>query len=178
MVVMRIKAKSTNSIRRAMSAAVRRSSGARRAAEKPLIWPGVPVEISEDTILEKPDGVLEFTLPVRLTNDNNGQKRHWGRSARRRTELGLQIKAWFPLLKPIPFPVRVSVIRVLGKGDRLWDEDSIGRGNAKQLIDALRKAGMFVNDDPRWIVSVPYSQDSSDRREYPRVRIRIERALK
>jgi len=168
----RLKSKSAAAVLRILQGKERQKRAAKRkAAEKPLVWPGVGVEI-----LAQADGLLDLVLPVRLSNDNDGQRRHWSKSARRRKELGLQVRAWFPHVQPFPFPVRVTVTRVLGKGERLWDHDSVGRGNAKQLIDSFKACGLIVNDDPRWIAAVAYAQDATDRREYSRTRIKFERA--
>ena len=53
-----------------------------------------------------------------------------------------------------------EMIRLLGKGQRLWDYDSIGRGSAKELLDAVVATGWFVDDGPQWITGCRYDQDA------------------
>ena len=63
----------------------------------------------------------------------------------------------------------------MGKGERLWDADSVLRGNAKQLIDALADAGYFHNDGPKWITEAIGRQDAGQRQNGPAILIEIER---
>lgn len=69
---------------------------------------------------------------------------------------------------------RVTITRVLGKGERLWDADSVLRGNAKQLLDALVDAGYFVDDGPKYISEVTGRQDDSRRGDGPAIQVEIE----
>lgn len=51
---------------------------------------------------------------------------------------------------------------MLGKAEKYYDTDSLGRGNAKELIDAMTAAG-FWKDDSYKHLEVHYGQDDSDR---------------
>lgn len=156
----------------ALQRLVHRAKGVSRAKKtrslgRPLIAAG-PVETRS-----WPDGSIEFILPIRLDNGNEGRTKHHGKSTRERRGLGLQFKAWFPDRQPFEQPVRLVITRLLGRRNRLWDEDSIGRGNGKELIDAMTAAGFFHDDKKRWIDHVDWRQDATQRLEYPRVSVRI-----
>ena len=75
--------------------------------------------------------------------------------------------------KPFDRPVKLIVTRILGIGQRVYDYDSIGRGDAKELIDTLSDIGWFNNDGPRWIQGVFYDQDKSQRWSGPAVKVQV-----
>ena len=108
---------------------------------------------------------MTLTLPIPLTNDNEGRSKHWSGAHKRRQEYELKIRAAYPKPKPVRTPVRLTVTRVLGKGQRRFDADSLGRGNAKELIDAIVAVGFLPDDGPRHVLEVTYRQDSDSRPE-------------
>lgn len=108
---------------------------------------------------------MTLTLPIPLTNDNEGRSKHWSAAHKRRQEYELKIRAAYPKPKPVRTPVRLTVTRVLGKGQRRFDADSLGRGNAKELIDAIVAVGFLPDDGPRHVVEVTYRQDDKTRPE-------------
>jgi hypothetical protein len=112
-------------------------------------------------------------LKVKLTNNNNGQSKHWSRSAKDRNEFELELRAYHGTRKPFIFPVRLVVTRILGPGELLWDYSSIGRGNWKQIEDSLVACGWFVDDGPKFITGVVFDQDSQNRKLGPSVKIEI-----
>ena len=112
-------------------------------------------------------------LKVKLTNNNNGQSKHWSKSARDRNEFELELRAYCGTRKPYPFPVRLVVTRVLGAGESLWDYSSIGRGNWKQIEDSLVACGWFVDDGPKFITGILFEQNAKDRKSGPGIRIEI-----
>lgn len=166
----RLRLKSAAALKR-MGLQAKAASRKRSKKSRPPLIHNKPAELRTAS-----DGSIELIMPVRLVNNNDGQKRHWYLSAEARAELGMQFKAWFPGRRPLGYPVKVIVTRILGKGQRLWDEDSIGRGNAKQIIDSLVGCRFFHDDKPKWIAKVDYAQDDTQRLEYPRVSVRIEKA--
>ena len=111
-------------------------------------------------------------LPIELTNRNDGQGHSWHRTAAEKKRIGNAL-AHLRRATPLPCPVRLIVTRVLGKGQRLWDADSIGRGNAKQIIDTLTDLGWWPDDGPRHIVEVDYRQDDSRRAAGPCVCLEV-----
>ena len=108
---------------------------------------------------------------VELTNRNNGQGRSWHGTARTRTTMG-QLMSQF---QRVPFRKRVDVVltRIIGPGQREWDPDSIGRGNEKQIVDALVCNGWFVDDSSKWIRYFDYRQDDTQRHNGPDVLIEV-----
>ena len=117
--------------------------------------------------------LFRVLLPIELTNGNDGRGHAWQRSASRR-------KKYERILAPLrrtPFeePVVVRVTRVLGKGQRLWDSSSVGRGNYKEIEDTLVALGWFHDDGPAWIKQTIFAQDDSRRGEGPGVEIIVEK---
>lgn len=112
-------------------------------------------------------------LPIELTNGNDGRGSKWFSSAKVRKSLEQQLVEH----KRRPFTSRttVTLIRILGKGQRLWDADSIGRGNAKELFDSLVSLGWWQDDRPSCIAHVDYRQDDTRRDEGPAVEIIVRR---
>lgn len=139
-----------------------------RKSAKPLIFGEKPVE---RRIIS--GGVVELILPIRLTNGNEGRKKHWGKTAAFRKLCEQWCRVWFPRQKPFEHAVRVVVTRILAKRERLCDESSLGRGNWKEIEDSLVAVGWFHKDDPTWIAKVDWAQDTSQRLDYPRISVRI-----
>lgn len=110
-------------------------------------------------------------LPVEIKNKNNGQGHHWGKSASDKKRFQRELKAF--TREPLTFRVDVVVTRIIGKGQRLYDPDSIGRGNAKQIIDTLTELGWWVDDSAKYLRHVDYRQDDSKRAEGPCTLIEI-----
>lgn len=117
--------------------------------------------------------LLDITLGIRLTNGNDGRGNRWYRSASVRDRIETELRALQLVREPFPGPVRLRVTRILGAGQRLWDVSSVGRGNWKELEDALVACGWFVDDGPRWITGILFEQDDSDRTAGPAVRIEV-----
>lgn len=115
--------------------------------------------------------IHEATLPVQLTNRNDGRGHHWGRTSSERKRLAKALVGYER--EPFEQPVALMLTRVLGKGQRLWDADSVGRGNAKELIDTLVSLGWFHDDSPKWIRPVWYRQDETRRQDGPAVVVSV-----
>ncbi len=118
---------------------------------------------------------ITLWLPLPLSNNNTGQSRHWSAAYKDKatfanTLTNLKLKG-----TPPPYKQRVTVTRILGKGERLWDADSVLRGNAKQLIDAMVDAGFFVDDSPKHITEVFGKQDDQKRFLGPAIKVEVER---
>ena len=118
--------------------------------------------------------LLRIVLPIELTNGNDGRGYAWQRSASRRKKLGKQLAAY--RREPFSVPVVVEVTRILGKGQRLWDSSSIGRGSYKEIEDTLVELGWFVDDGPKWIVQTIFAQTANRRDEGPAVEIVVREA--
>ena len=113
----------------------------------------------------------EAILPVELTNGNDGRGGRWFKSSTRRKALERDLRFLGQSRKPFQCLVDVQITRILGKGQRLWDADSIGRGSAKELIDALVALGWFHDDGPTHIRHCDYRQDATRREIGPAVKV-------
>lgn len=117
---------------------------------------------------------VTLTLPVSLDNGNDGRTKHFGAAAKRRREYEATIRLFHPKPVPIQTPARIHVTRVLGPRQRLFDADSLLRGNAKELIDAIVAVGFLPDDGPAHVLEVTASQDRTRRGEGPATEITIE----
>jgi hypothetical protein len=123
------------------------------------------------------DGLLlRVVLPVELTNGNDGRGSKWFRSAERRQKIAKTLVRLGLMRKPWNHPTRIVFRRILGPGQRLWDADSVGRGSAKEIIDALVEIGWWHDDGPRWITHCDYRQDASMRPMGPAVMVEVFKA--
>ena len=121
--------------------------------------------------------LLDIDLPVELTNDNDGRSHHYRRTAKRRKEYEMLFRT-FPAMmsKKFVVPTHNTVTRVLGPGQSLWDSSSIGRGNWKEVEDALVAIGWWPDDGPCHIVTTDFRQDSSRRQCGPAINLQVHRA--
>lgn len=124
----------------------------------------------------KPQIVARLFLPITLTNDNGGRNAKWFRTAKRKREYAMMVRVYSGRRVPFEFPVILRITRVLGAKQKLWDHDSIGRGSAKELVDAIRDHGWIHNDDPKWVRDVTYKQTDKHRDRGPAVQIDFIRA--
>lgn len=113
-------------------------------------------------------------LPIELTNGNEGRGGRWFKSANFRKKVESLLRKLGLVRAPFPWPVAVHVTRVLGKGQRLWDTSSIGRGNWKEIEDALVACGWFTDDSPKYISETRFFQ-RVDRDNGPCVEVKIEK---
>lgn len=116
------------------------------------------------------DKLCELLLPIDLVNDNAGRSQHWSKAAKRKKQY-VEMVWWLTACRREPFTyrVRLRITRILGKGQRLWDPCSIGRGSAKELIDALVDNHYLVDDGPKYVIDVDYRQDATKRENGPAV---------
>lgn len=104
--------------------------------------------------------LLSVELPIELTNGNDGRGSKWFRSATVRDKIERDLRKLGLVRKPFDCPVIVRVTRMLGRNQRLWDSSSVGRGNWKEIEDALVVLGWFVDDGPTYIVETRFRQVS------------------
>jgi hypothetical protein len=117
---------------------------------------------------------MTIILPIELTNGNDGRGSKWFSSAKLRKGIEANLRAMKLCREPFPVPVEVTVTRILGKKQSLWDSSSIGRGNWKEIEDALVAIGWFHDDSPKYITKTIFEQDASRREIGPCVEIRIQ----
>lgn len=152
---------------RSASQDARSGSAARRADSDATRGTASPQNASEAL-------AVTLTLPVSLDNGNDGRTKHFGAAAKRRYEYEHMLHLFHPKPVPVRTPARIHVTRVLGPRQRLFDADSLLRGNAKELIDAIVAAGFLPDDGPAHVLEVTASQDRTRRGEGPATEITIE----
>ena len=120
-----------------------------------------------------------IVIDKELKNGNNGQTKHWSSSHKAKQAWAKALKTAYVLTKngtefhldsflecASPSSKQGLVItRWLSKGQRLWDADSVLRGEAKQLVDALVDAGVARDDSPKYITFVHGLQCDLQRKE-------------
>jgi hypothetical protein len=115
-----------------------------------------------------------ITLPIELTNGNDGRGNDWMVSNSRRKQYEKLIRQLGLVRSPFEFPVIIYVVRILGPKQRLWDSSSVGRGNWKEIEDSLVACGWFKDDSTKHIVNTFFYQDETRRDEGPCVEIIVE----
>lgn len=113
-------------------------------------------------------------LPLELTNGNDGRGHKFWSSAKARKDIEKKLRLKGFARSPFLFPVKVTVTRILGPGQRLWDSSSIGRGNWKEAEDALVALGWFVDDSPRYVTQTIFNQDACRRKQGPAIELTVE----
>jgi len=120
--------------------------------------------------------LMTQTLPIELTNGNDGRGSKWYSSAKVRKRIETTLRGLGLVRQPFEYQVAIRLTRVLGKGQQFWDSDSFYRGNSKELIDALVACGWFHDDGPKWIVDATGKQDASQRVNGPCVIVEVFKA--
>jgi len=124
-------------------------------------------------IPETGERVISLTLPVELTNGNDGRGSRWFSSKDVRNKIEAMLRKMGFVSTPFRFPVIVHVTRIVGKSQRLWDSSSPGRGNWKEIEDAMVACGWFVDDGPKWIYETRFFQDANRKEEGPAVVVEV-----
>lgn len=116
---------------------------------------------------------MTITLPFELTNGNDGRGSKWFSSAKLRKGFEDSLRAMRLVREPFDYPVTIDVTRVLGPRQSLWDSSSIGRGNWKEIEDALVACGWFHDDGPKYITRTTFHQDATRRKDGPCIVVSI-----
>jgi len=116
---------------------------------------------------------MTIILPFKLTNGNNGRGNAWFVSAAFRNKAEKKLRQLGFVRHPFPCCVSVTVTRILGKGERLWDSSSVLRGNYKEIEDALVACGWFVDDSTAHIALTVGKQDATRRNEGSAIELEI-----
>lgn len=126
--------------------------------------------------------LMTFTIGKELKNGNNGQTKHFSVSHKEKKEwliaLGNAdvdvngIEMSVDTLKeevldnrPIACMVGIVVERFLGKRQRLWDSDSVLRGNCKQAIDSFVTHEILSDDSMKhvsWTLGIQNADDKDN----------------
>ena len=129
----------------------------------------------------KRESICRIYIDKKLSNGNTGRTKHWSQAHRTRDEWRRKVAdCWGQMPNgveahgddliecafshiPANAKVGIEITRHLGKGERLWDPDSILRGSAKELLDSIVEAGYIKDDSARYVAWVIGLQDDSDR---------------
>ena len=116
--------------------------------------------------------ILVVRLKLKSLNDLKG--RHWARRHQEKNDAAWALKeAGARRTTPPEHRQLVTLTRVLGPRERVWDFENLTGGTAKAIFDALTDLGYWRDDSPRWIDRA-YEQDALQRQNGPAVEIRIE----
>lgn len=127
-------------------------------------------DLSRPTVIEKIGAVIE--MDIELTNGNDGQGHAWYRTKDEVKAITKSLIALKYQFRPLEFPVKLRITRLIGKGKQYWDPSSILSGNVKQLIDSMVACNWFVDDSRKWVTAViPHQVERRDKP--PGVRIEI-----
>jgi len=121
----------------------------------------------------KPLEITTFNLPFELTNGNDGRGSKWFSSAKLRKQFEASLRTLKLVRQPYGHPVEITVTRILGPKQSLWDSSSIGRGNWKEIEDALVACGWFHDDGPKYIKRTTFEQDATRRIDGPSIEVEI-----
>ena len=122
------------------------------------------------------DRVLSIKVDHQLSNRNDGQGRHWAISNKAKSKLLRNVREaevfgtddkLCKLGLTFEFKVDILVTRVLGANQRLWDADSVLRGDCKQLIDSIVSLGILKDDGPKYVGHVLGTQEQFRRKRGP-----------
>ena len=129
--------------------------------------------------------LFTITIYKELKNNNVGRSAHWSSAHKSKREWANALKTadvvtetgvHFTLpefhndvLLNAHVQQRVGIIvkRVLGKGQRFWDADSILRGNLKEGLDSIVDAGLLLDASTKPVAWCLGIQDDSRRNEGP-----------
>lgn len=127
-------------------------------------------------MFERKNCVLSIKIDHQLSNRNDGQGRHWGVSSKAKSKLlrnvrEAEVAGYDDKLCKLGLTfedkVDILVTRVLGANQRLWDADSVLRGDCKQLIDSIVQIGLLKDDGPKYVGHVLGTQEQFRRKRGP-----------
>lgn len=120
--------------------------------------------------------ILTVAVDIDLLSENKTLREHWSKRKKRKRDYGWLLSQQFNKTKPFDHPVKITVTRILGKGQRPFDADNFIGGSWKQVQDAMVDIGWLHDDTTKYVKSVVPVQDASNRQLGPSLIIDIERA--
>lgn len=117
--------------------------------------------------------LLRKTIPIALTNNNEGRTKHFGASHSKRKKYEKLLRGLGFVREPFTVPTVVRVIRVLGKRQSKWDYSSGFRGNWKEIEDVLVQLGWWKDDGPNYITGCYFDQDDTQRENGPCIIVEV-----
>ena len=129
--------------------------------------------------------LFTITLDGEIKNGNEGRSKHWSSAHKEKKQwkkalenADVECDTGFVLDtntflaevlgdRPVQQKVGIVFTRVLGKKQRLYDSDSILRGNAKELLDSIVDFGIIADDNNDHVLWSLGLQDKERRSEGP-----------
>ena len=118
--------------------------------------------------------VKTLILPIALLSKNGRDALHWSQRRKLRQTYALMLRTKHPRKEPpVNQKQRVTFTRILGKGEKLFDDSNVAGGSCVELQDAMTACGFWVDDSPKFLESC-FAQIASQRKLGPAVLIEIE----
>ena len=117
---------------------------------------------------------LTLVLPIQLLSKNARDKLHYQAKNKLRKDYQDIIQIKYPRRgEPTPrVRQRATVTRILGPRERRFDQQNVGAGSAIELIDALTRAGFWVDDSETWL-ETRFEQAANEKVRGPAVTVEI-----
>ncbi len=119
--------------------------------------------------------MLKALLPIRLESKNISRRRHWAANHKKKQEFIKVLKALGVTARYMPptHKQHLTITRVLGKREKLWDTANGLGGSCVELLDSMVYCGFFVDDSDKYL-TVEFKQDDTRRHEGPATEILLE----
>lgn len=108
---------------------------------------------SEAGLIDLGRFLFRLSLPLEISNRNDGRGHQWFRTDAEKKAVAEALQIFYPNGPPAEAremdsggTVNLVVRRILGKRQRWFDPDSILRGNAKEIVDAIVDHGFLSGD--------------------------------
>lgn len=132
-----------------------------------------PTLLVEPKVTAAASEPLTLILPIQLLSKNARDKLHYRARHKLRQDYQDIIRIKYPRRgEPPRVKQHATVTRIMGRRERLFDQQNIGAGSAVELIDALTAAGYWVDDAPRWLETA-FRQNNSPTVTGPAVMVEI-----
>lgn len=116
---------------------------------------------------------FSIVLPIELDNGNTGRTKHFSQASKRRKQYEGVLRRMGLVKEPPAYQQHVTITRILGRGQRYYDLDSLCRGNAKELLDAMTACGWWKDDSYKWLTGVDFRQDANRRTLGPAIEVHV-----
>ena len=108
--------------------------------------------------------MIEIKILEPVPSLNITKKEHWSKGMKRRKTCENQIA--LALLEKYTYKERQKAlervpraVKIHSQRARLLDKDNMW-GGGKNLLDAIRRVGLIIDDDDKWLLSLEYTQST------------------
>lgn len=121
--------------------------------------------------------VLTMVLPIKLLSKNSRDRLHYRARHALRIDYQNIVSIKYPRKRPTPdYRQLVTVTRIMGPKERLFDDMNIPGGSAVELVDSLVHLGWLFDDSPRYLTP-EFRQERHKTIRGPATMVEIERFL-